>query len=221
MSGAYGDRFLNIRRRFLFIWLGVDAHLYEECRCGGLWYGYYAVHHCDIFLMWDYGSVSGSTQGNGTFCGANDSFCGWNGWNENSMDILGISAAQSIGFSVYFISGVMDLNDRDAGDLFLLCPKKSTWKGKAYSMTKLTKEEKHKQCLKEIKATVFVVFICFLWHVLTAFLLNPTGWTIFHMPAWFVVSVVGTVLLAMIGVFWLLKFVFIDLDYDEEENDNE
>lgn len=45
------------------------------------------------------------------------------------MDILGISAAQSIGFSVYFISGVMDLNDRDAGDLFLLCPKKSTRKG--------------------------------------------------------------------------------------------
>ena len=88
-------------------------------------------------------------------------------------------------------------------------------------MTKLTKEEKHKQCLKEIKATVFVVFICFLWHVLTAFLLNPTGWTIFNMPAWFVVSVVGTVLLAMIGVFWLLKFVFIDFDYDEEENDNE
>lgn len=41
------------------------------------------------------------------------------------------------------------------------------------------------------------------------------------MPAWFVVSVVGTVLLAMIGVFWLLKFVFIDFDYDEEENDNE
>ena len=88
-------------------------------------------------------------------------------------------------------------------------------------MTKLTKEEKHKQCLKEIKATVFVVFICFLCHVLTAFFLNPTGWKIFHMPAWFVVSVVGTVLLAMIWVFWLLKFVFIDFDYDEEENDNE
>jgi uncharacterized membrane protein YhdT len=88
-------------------------------------------------------------------------------------------------------------------------------------MTKLTKEEKHKQCLKEIKATVFVVFICFLWHVLTAFLLNSTGWTIFHMPAWFVVSVLGTVILAMIGVFWLLKFVFIDFDYDEEESGDE
>ena len=40
---------------------------------------------------------------------------------------------------------------------------------------KLTKEEKHKQCLKEIKATLLVVLICFLWHVITAFLLNSTG----------------------------------------------
>lgn len=39
-------------------------------------------------------------------------------------------------------------------------------------MKKLTKEEKHKQCVKEIRATLIVVGICFLWHVLTAFLLN-------------------------------------------------
>ena len=83
---------------------------------------------------------------------------------------------------------------------------------------KLTKEEKHKQCLKEIKATLLVVLICFLWHVLTAFLLNSTGWVIFHMPAWFVVSVFGTVILAIIGVF-VLRFVFIDFSYDEEDED--
>ena len=88
-------------------------------------------------------------------------------------------------------------------------------------MMKLTKDEKHKQCSKEVKATLFVVFICFLWHVITAFLLNPTGWTVFHMPAWFVVSVFGTVLLAIIGVFFLLKFVFVDFSYDEERNEDE
>ena len=88
-------------------------------------------------------------------------------------------------------------------------------------MVKLTKEEKHKQCVKEIKATLVVVLICFLWHVLTAFLLNSTGWILFHMPAWFVVSVFGTVVLAVIGVFWLLKHVFIDFSYDEEECDDE
>ena len=83
-------------------------------------------------------------------------------------------------------------------------------------MMKLTKEEQHRQCIKEIKATLLVVFICFLWHVLTAFLLNGTGWTVFHMPVWFVVSV-----LAVIGVFWLLKFVFVDFQYEEDESEGE
>lgn len=88
-------------------------------------------------------------------------------------------------------------------------------------MMKLTKEEQHRQCIKEIKATLLVVFICFLWHVLTAFLLNGTGWTVFHMPAWLVVSVLGTVVLAVIGVFWLLKFVFADFQYEEDESEGE
>ena len=75
-----------------------------------------------------------------------------------------------------------------------------------FIMKKLTKEEKHKQCLKEIKATMLVVVVCFLWHVLTAFLLNSKG---------------GTIILAIIGVFWLLKFVFVDFSYDEEECEDE
>ena len=41
------------------------------------------------------------------------------------------------------------------------------------------------------------------------------------MPAWFVVSVFGTVILAIIGVFVLLKFVFIDFSYDEDEERDE
>lgn len=90
-----------------------------------------------------------------------------------------------------------------------------------FMMKKLTKEEKHKQCLKEIKATMLVVVVCFLWHVLTAFLLNSKGGTLFHMPLWFVVSVFGTIILAIIGVFWLLKFVFVDFSYDEEECEDE
>ena len=88
-------------------------------------------------------------------------------------------------------------------------------------MMKLTKEEQHRQCIKEIKATLLVVFICFLWHVLTAFLLNDTGWTVFHMPAWFVASVLGTVVLAVIRVFCLLKFVFVDFQYEEDESEGE
>lgn len=91
-------------------------------------------------------------------------------------------------------------------------------------MKKLTKEEKHKQCIREIRATLIVVGICFLWHVLTAFLLNSKDWKLFHMPAWFVVSVLGTVVIAIVGVFWLLKYVFVDFEYQEnpeEENEDE
>ena len=70
-------------------------------------------------------------------------------------------------------------------------------------MKKLTKEEKHKQCVKEIRATLIVVGICFLWHVLTAFLLNSVDWTLF------------------IGVFWLLRFVFVDFSYEEDAEDEQ
>lgn len=60
-----------------------------------------------------------------------------------------------------------------------------------------------------------------LWHVLTAFLLNSVDWTLFHMPAWFVVSVLGTVVIAIIGVFWLLRFVFVDFSYEEDAEDEQ
>ena len=45
-------------------------------------------------------------------------------------------------------------------------------------MMKLTKEEQHRQCIKEIKATLLVVF-------------------------------------------WLLKFVFVDFQYEEDESEGE
>ncbi len=84
-------------------------------------------------------------------------------------------------------------------------------------MNTLSKQEKHKQCLREIIATLIVVSICCAWHILTAFLLNGSGLYFLGMPAWFSVSVLGTIVLALIGVRILLAKVFIDFDYDEEE----
>ena len=83
-------------------------------------------------------------------------------------------------------------------------------------MKKLSKEEQHLQCMKEIKWTFIVVLICCIWHIITAFTLNGTGLYFLGMPAWFSVSVLGTIVLALVGVFLLLKFVFIDFEYDEE-----
>ncbi len=85
-------------------------------------------------------------------------------------------------------------------------------------MQKLSKEEQHRQCVKEIKGTLIVVLVCAIFHILTAFLLNGKNIYFLGMPAWFSISTFGTIFLALAGVFILLKFVFIDFEYDTEEN---
>ena len=87
-------------------------------------------------------------------------------------------------------------------------------------MPALTKEEKHKQCIKEIKSTLLVVLICCVWHVTTAFLLNGRKLYFLGMPAWFSVSVFGTIIIALVGVRILMKKVFVDFDYDEEAGED-
>lgn len=86
-------------------------------------------------------------------------------------------------------------------------------------MKKMTNEEKHQQCLREIKGTLIVVAICCIWHVATAFLLNGSDLYFLGMPAWFSVSVLGTIILALAGVTFLLKKVFVDFEYDDEEEE--
>ncbi|MCQ2249280.1 MAG: YhdT family protein [Treponema sp.] len=85
---------------------------------------------------------------------------------------------------------------------------------------KLTKEQKHQQCLKEIKATLIAAAICCIWHIGTAFLLNGNKSAHFlGMPAWFSVSVFGTIILSIASVIILTKKVFKDYEYDEESED--
>lgn len=86
-------------------------------------------------------------------------------------------------------------------------------------MKKMTKEEKHAQCMREIRATLAVVALCALWHILTAFLLNGTGLYFLGMPAWFSVSTFGTIAIALVGVGILLKKVFVDFEYDDAEEE--
>ena len=81
----------------------------------------------------------------------------------------------------------------------------------------MSKEQKHEQCLKEIKATLIVTGICCAWHIITAFALNGSGLYFLGMPAWFSVSVFGTIVLALLGVWFLMKKVFVDFDYDDED----
>jgi uncharacterized membrane protein YhdT len=88
-------------------------------------------------------------------------------------------------------------------------------------MIKLNKEQQHDQCMREIKGTLIVVSACCLWHISTAFILNGTGLFFLGMPAWFSVSVFGTIVIALVGVRVLLKKVFIDFEYDAESDEDE
>lgn len=86
-------------------------------------------------------------------------------------------------------------------------------------MKYLTDEEKHKQILKEVKATFILIVIVAAWHIGFAFALDGIDKMIFGMPLWFFVSTIGAFVISVIGVLVLLKFVFIDFDLGDEVED--
>lgn len=83
-------------------------------------------------------------------------------------------------------------------------------------MKKLTREELNKQIKKEALSTLLLTAICAAWHIVCGFVLNGNGKQIFHMPQWFVVSVFGSGIIAIVGILILTNKVFIDYDYDDE-----
>ena len=83
-------------------------------------------------------------------------------------------------------------------------------------MKQLTEEEKHKQILKEVKATLILIAVVAIWHIGFAFLLDGVDVLILGMPLWFFVSTIGAFAISVIGVILLLKFVFKDFDLGEE-----
>lgn len=88
-------------------------------------------------------------------------------------------------------------------------------------MTPLTEEEKHRQCVKEMKATLILLAVVAIWHIGTAFLLNGIDVYILWMPLWFFVSTPGAFVISVIGVIYLLKKVFINFDLGDEAPDAE
>lgn len=83
-------------------------------------------------------------------------------------------------------------------------------------MKKLTREEMHKQCVREIRGTLVVAILTCLWECIWAFALNGNGKTMLGMPQWFTVSVFGSIVVCLLGVWYLMKKVFIDFEYEEE-----
>ena len=86
-------------------------------------------------------------------------------------------------------------------------------------MKKLTREEMHKQCVREIRGTLIVAILTCAWECIWAFALNGSGKMFLGMPAWLSVSVFGSIVVCLLGVWSLMKKVFIDFEYDEEVDD--
>lgn len=83
-------------------------------------------------------------------------------------------------------------------------------------MKKMTEQEKHQQILKEVKATLILFAIVAIWHIGFGFGLNGIDIIVLGMPLWFFVSTIGAFFIAVVGVMFLLKFVFVEFDLGTE-----
>ena len=81
----------------------------------------------------------------------------------------------------------------------------------------MTPEQKEKQIRKEARATLLLFIICFLWNVGFAYGLSGTGARLFGLPVWWLVSTPGMFVIAVIGVVFLLKKVFVNFDLEDTE----
>lgn len=87
-------------------------------------------------------------------------------------------------------------------------------------MKSMSEEEKNKQIKKEALYTIALFLICFAWHVGFGYALNSSGIYIMHLPLWWVVSTPGVFVVAIIGVAFLLKKVFVNFSLEGESEDS-
>ena len=85
----------------------------------------------------------------------------------------------------------------------------------------MTREQKSAQIRKEARATVILFCICLLWHVGCGYLLSGTGVTVAGLPLWWVLSTPGVFVIAVAGVIYLLKRVFVNFSLEDEDTGEE
>ena len=83
-------------------------------------------------------------------------------------------------------------------------------------MEQMTNEQKHKQILKEVKATFILIAIMAAWHIGFGFLLEDIDMLVLGMPLWFFVSTIGAFVISVVGVVFLLAKIFKDFDLGDE-----
>lgn len=87
----------------------------------------------------------------------------------------------------------------------------------------MKREELRKQLMKESLVTIILYLIYFLWWYLTAYGLgdkDPREYTyLFGLPMWFVVSCIGGFLLITTLVYFSVKYIFKEVDFEVEDDE--
>jgi uncharacterized membrane protein YhdT len=81
---------------------------------------------------------------------------------------------------------------------------------------KLTREQKDLQIRKEARATLILFAVCCIWNIGLAYGLSGTGIRIAGLPLWWLLSTPGMFIIAVAGVVYLLKKVFVDFDLEDD-----
>ena len=81
---------------------------------------------------------------------------------------------------------------------------------------RLTREQKDVQVRKEAKATLILFAVCCIWNIGFAYGLSGTGIRVAGLPLWWLISTPGMFVLAVIGVVYLLKRVFVNFDLEDD-----
>ena len=74
------------------------------------------------------------------------------------------------------------------------------------------------QIKKEARATAILFAICFIWHAGFGYLLSGSGIKLFGLPLWWILSTPGVFVVAVVGVIYLLKNVFVNFSLDDDDD---
>lgn len=81
----------------------------------------------------------------------------------------------------------------------------------------MTYKEKLQQANKEAKAAVIALALTVVVWIIAGFGIAPLGITLFNTPLWIITGCCGTWIFAIVVTVFMAKFVFKDIDLDDEE----
>ncbi len=83
----------------------------------------------------------------------------------------------------------------------------------------MTEEEKYRQIKREALATGGALAVIIVFWLAAGFGLAPLRVQVFHLPLWVVASCFGTWLLSVVLVRLLTKYVFRDMNLEEDSHE--